>query len=120
MVPRRGFGFVGLWGGLSLPLKPAPQTYNKKVMQASVEQAPPQPLSVLTEDEKMFQSTVRRFARTEIAPHVREMDEAGVFRKDIIRQFFELGKWDYLDGFNPTLHAVLIVATPGPALSVAP
>jgi len=34
---------------------------------------------------------VRRFARAEIAPHVREMDEAGVFRKDIIEQFFELG-----------------------------
>src|SRR5437867_5844225 len=60
-------------------------------MQASVEQSAPQPLSVLTEDEKMFQSTVRRFARAEIAPHVREMDEAGVFRKDIIKQFFELG-----------------------------
>src|SRR5437867_1454659 len=60
-------------------------------MQASVEQSAPQPLSVLTEDEKMFQSTVRRFARAEIAPHVREMDEAGVFRKDILRQFFELG-----------------------------
>jgi len=60
-------------------------------MQASVEPSPPQPLSVLTEDEKMFQATVRRFARTEIAPHVREMDEAGVFRKDIIKQFFELG-----------------------------
>jgi butyryl-CoA dehydrogenase/short/branched chain acyl-CoA dehydrogenase len=60
-------------------------------MQASVEQSSPQPLSVLTEDEKMFQSTVRRFARTEIAPHVREMDAAGVFRKEIIKQFFELG-----------------------------
>jgi butyryl-CoA dehydrogenase/short/branched chain acyl-CoA dehydrogenase len=60
-------------------------------MQAGVEQLPPQPLSVLTEDEKMFQATVRRFARAEIAPHVREMDEVGVFRKDIIRQFFDLG-----------------------------
>ena len=38
-----------------------------------------------------FQATVRRFAREQIAPHVREMDEAAVFRKDIIRQFFELG-----------------------------
>ncbi len=34
---------------------------------------------------------MRRFAREQIGPHVREMDEAGVFRKDIIRQFFELG-----------------------------
>jgi butyryl-CoA dehydrogenase/short/branched chain acyl-CoA dehydrogenase len=51
----------------------------------------PSPLTQLTEEEQMFQSTVRRFAREQIAPHVREMDEAGVFRKDIIRQFFELG-----------------------------
>ncbi|HVP49456.1 MAG TPA: acyl-CoA dehydrogenase family protein, partial [Bryobacteraceae bacterium] len=49
------------------------------------------PLTQLSEEEKLFQSTVRRFARQQIAPYVREMDEAGVFRKDIIRQFFELG-----------------------------
>jgi alkylation response protein AidB-like acyl-CoA dehydrogenase len=48
-------------------------------------------LSQLSEEEKLFQTTVRRFAREQIGPHVREMDEAGVFRKDIIRQFFELG-----------------------------
>ena len=60
-------------------------------MQATADQTQPQPLTALSEDEKLFQSTVRRFARAEIAPHVREMDEAGVFRKDIIRQFFELG-----------------------------
>jgi len=61
-------------------------------MQASVETAAhPGPLTHLTEEERLFQSTVRRFAREQIAPHVREMDEAGVFRKDIIRQFFELG-----------------------------
>jgi short-chain 2-methylacyl-CoA dehydrogenase len=51
----------------------------------------PRPLTALTEDEKLFQSTVRKFAREEIRPHVREMDEAGVFRKDLIRQFFEIG-----------------------------
>ncbi len=48
-------------------------------------------LSQLSEEEQLFQTTVRRFAREQIGPHVREMDEAGVFRKDIIRQFFELG-----------------------------
>src|SRR5213594_2396085 len=51
----------------------------------------PAPLTQLSEEEKLFQSTVRRFAREQIAPHVREMDEAGVFSKDILRQFFELG-----------------------------
>jgi butyryl-CoA dehydrogenase/short/branched chain acyl-CoA dehydrogenase len=53
--------------------------------------APPLPLTSLTEDEKLFQTTVRRFAREQIRPYVREMDEAGVFRKDIIKQFFEMG-----------------------------
>jgi short/branched chain acyl-CoA dehydrogenase len=54
-------------------------------------EATPQPLTALTEDEKMFQASVRQFAREQIRPYVREMDEAGVFRKDIIRQFFEIG-----------------------------
>ncbi|HZT39549.1 MAG TPA: acyl-CoA dehydrogenase [Bryobacteraceae bacterium] len=49
------------------------------------------PLTQLTEDEAMFQSTVRKFARERIAPYVREMDEAAVFRRDLIQSFFELG-----------------------------
>ena len=54
-------------------------------------ETPPPPLTALSEDEQFFQTTVRRFAREQIRPYVREMDEAGVFRKDIIRQFFEMG-----------------------------
>jgi butyryl-CoA dehydrogenase/short/branched chain acyl-CoA dehydrogenase len=46
---------------------------------------------VLNEEERMFQAAVRQFAREQIGPHVREMDEAGVFRPDLLRQFFELG-----------------------------
>jgi short-chain 2-methylacyl-CoA dehydrogenase len=49
------------------------------------------PLTALSEEEQFFQATVRKFAREEIRPHVREMDEAGLFRKDLIRQFFEMG-----------------------------
>jgi alkylation response protein AidB-like acyl-CoA dehydrogenase len=49
------------------------------------------PLSVLSGEEKMFQATVRRFARERIGPHVREMDESGVFRKDLLKEMFELG-----------------------------
>jgi short-chain 2-methylacyl-CoA dehydrogenase len=49
------------------------------------------PLTALNDDEKMFQSTVRKFARERIRPFVREMDEAGVFRKEIIKEFFEMG-----------------------------
>jgi len=53
--------------------------------------AAPRPLTALSEEEKLFQSTVRKFAREEIRPHVREMDEAGVFRKDLLEQFFAVG-----------------------------
>ena len=51
----------------------------------------PAALTVLTEEEDLFRSTVREFAETEVGPHVSEMDEAGQFRPDIITKFFELG-----------------------------
>jgi short/branched chain acyl-CoA dehydrogenase len=54
-------------------------------------QRSPLPLTMLSEEEKMFQATVQRFARERIGPHVREMDDAGVFRKDLLREMFELG-----------------------------
>jgi butyryl-CoA dehydrogenase/short/branched chain acyl-CoA dehydrogenase len=60
-------------------------------MIATEKRITPAPLTQLTEEEKMFQSAVRQFARERIAPHVREMDEAGVFRKDLIQEFFKLG-----------------------------
>ncbi len=49
------------------------------------------PIGSLSEEERMFQAQVRQFARERIGPHVREMDEAGMFRKDLLRDFFELG-----------------------------
>ncbi len=49
------------------------------------------PLTVLSEEERMFRSAVRDFARAEIGPHVREMDEAGLFRKDLLQKLFDLG-----------------------------
>ena len=49
------------------------------------------PLTALSEDEKFFQATVRKFARERIRPYVREMDEACAFRKDLIHEFFEMG-----------------------------
>jgi len=54
-------------------------------------QRSPLPLTMLSEEEKMFQATIQRFARERIGPHVREMDDAGVFRKDLLREMFELG-----------------------------
>src|ERR1700728_3981493 len=60
-------------------------------MQATEPRVTPAPLTQLTEEERMFQSTVRKFARERIAPYVREMDDAGVFKKDILMQCFDLG-----------------------------
>ena len=49
------------------------------------------PLTTLQEEEKLFQASVRRFARERLAPHVRAMDEEGQFRKDLLRGLFDLG-----------------------------
>jgi alkylation response protein AidB-like acyl-CoA dehydrogenase len=49
------------------------------------------PLTQLSEEEGMFQATVRRFAAERLAPHVRAMDDAGVFRKELLAELFELG-----------------------------
>jgi butyryl-CoA dehydrogenase/short/branched chain acyl-CoA dehydrogenase len=48
-------------------------------------------LTALSEDERLFQLTVRKFAREEIGPHVRAMDEAGAYRHDILRLLFAMG-----------------------------
>jgi short-chain 2-methylacyl-CoA dehydrogenase len=48
-------------------------------------------LTVLSDEEAMFRRAVRDFARVEIGPHVRAMDESGIFRKDLLRQCFEIG-----------------------------
>jgi alkylation response protein AidB-like acyl-CoA dehydrogenase len=52
---------------------------------------PPAPLVVLTEDETLFRDTIRQFADETVRPHVKEMDEKGVFEPSLIRNFFELG-----------------------------
>jgi len=49
------------------------------------------PLTILSEDEQMFQDMVRNFATKEIAPYVMEMDEAQKIKPEIIKQAFELG-----------------------------
>src|SRR5579885_3540110 len=60
-------------------------------MLATEKRPAPLPLTCLSEEEKMFQSSVRKFARERLAPYVREMDKAGVFRKDLLKEFFDLG-----------------------------
>jgi butyryl-CoA dehydrogenase/short/branched chain acyl-CoA dehydrogenase len=51
----------------------------------------PAPLVALTEDETLFRDNIRQFAEDAIRPLSKEMDEKGVFDKDLINKFFELG-----------------------------
>ena len=65
--------------------------YTIELMLATETRATPSSADPTERRRTMFQATVRKFARERIAPHVRAMDEAGVFRKDLIQEFFELG-----------------------------
>jgi len=49
------------------------------------------PLTTLSEDEILFRDNIRQFADEKIRPLVKEMDEKGVFEKDLIHEFFQLG-----------------------------
>jgi alkylation response protein AidB-like acyl-CoA dehydrogenase len=51
----------------------------------------PPPLVSLTDDEVLFRDNVRQFAEEKVRPLVKKMDEEGVFEKDLIHQFFQLG-----------------------------
>lgn len=48
-------------------------------------------LTELSEEESLFRSAAYEFAVKEIGPHVRKMDEEGVFRKELLEQFFAQG-----------------------------
>src|SRR5881398_2948919 len=51
----------------------------------------PSPLTSFTDDEVLFRDNIRQFANEKVRPLVKEMDEKGVFDKDLIDQFFQLG-----------------------------
>jgi alkylation response protein AidB-like acyl-CoA dehydrogenase len=49
------------------------------------------PLTQLAEDERLFQDSVLEFARAEIAPHVRDMDEHARVPEALVSKLFDLG-----------------------------
>ena len=49
------------------------------------------PLTMLTEEERMFQAVACEFASKEILPHVAEMDREGVFNPELLEKFFVQG-----------------------------
>ena len=60
-------------------------------MPEAVLQAPPLPVTSLTEDEILFRDSVRQFADDKVRPLAKEMDEKSVFDKALLDQFFQLG-----------------------------
>jgi alkylation response protein AidB-like acyl-CoA dehydrogenase len=49
------------------------------------------PVTSISEDETLFRDTVRQFAEDKIRPHVKQMDEAGVFERSLLDESFQLG-----------------------------
>ncbi len=49
------------------------------------------PLTLITEEEELFFSSVREFAETEIKPYVSKMDEEGELEVGILPKLFEMG-----------------------------
>src|SRR5579885_462735 len=56
-----------------------------------VESSAASPLTVLQGDERLFQFSVRQFAKERLAPRVRAMDEAAKFDSNLLREMFNLG-----------------------------
>jgi len=60
-------------------------------MTTTIETTPGAPLTLLSEEEQMFQQSVRDFAVEKIRPLVHQMDHDAAMSKDLIQNFFELG-----------------------------
>jgi len=50
-----------------------------------------QPLTILSDDERMFRDAVLGYARDKVAPRVAEMDERGVMDPGVVKGLFDLG-----------------------------
>jgi alkylation response protein AidB-like acyl-CoA dehydrogenase len=59
--------------------------------QSAIEETGRNALTVLSEDEEMFRSSVREFADGELRPRVEQMDEEGKLDPALIKQCFDLG-----------------------------
>ncbi|HEY8181215.1 MAG TPA: acyl-CoA dehydrogenase [Thermoanaerobaculia bacterium] len=60
-------------------------------MTQTIEVPPGAPLTVLSEEEQMFQQSVRDFAIEKIRPLVHDMDHEATMSRDLIASFFDLG-----------------------------
>ncbi len=87
----------------------------------------PSLLTMLSEEERLFFSTVRKFAQETIAPAVRAMDDEQQFAPGLVNKLFELGLMgieipEALNGAGGTFFdavlAVEAIATVDPAVAV--
>jgi alkylation response protein AidB-like acyl-CoA dehydrogenase len=87
----------------------------------------PSPLTHLSEEERMFFATVRKFAQETIAPAVRMMDDEQQFAPGLVKKLFELGLMgieipEALGGaggsFFDSVLAIEAIATVDPAVAV--
>jgi short-chain 2-methylacyl-CoA dehydrogenase len=87
----------------------------------------PTPLTVLDEEERLFQSSVREFAKDRIAPYAGAMDEAAKLRQGLLAEMFSFGlmgievKEEYSGqggSFFQSILAVEELAKVDPAVSV--
>ncbi|HVE70820.1 MAG TPA: acyl-CoA dehydrogenase [Thermoanaerobaculia bacterium] len=84
-------------------------------MTTAIDHLPSAPLTMLSEEEQMFQQSVRDFAVEQIRPLVHDMDKDATMSKDLIKSFFELGIMgievpDQFGGAGSTFfNAVLVV-----------
>ncbi|MBI4545795.1 MAG: acyl-CoA dehydrogenase [Gemmatimonadetes bacterium] len=60
-------------------------------MAVTIPQLARPPLTLLTEEERLFRDTVRQFAEQVVGPRVRAMDEAGRLDPELLPRLFELG-----------------------------
>lgn len=63
----------------------------REMIQTTSQQMAGRPLTVLSEDEEMFRSSVREFAEGELRPRVESMDEAKTLDPALIKQCFDIG-----------------------------
>jgi short-chain 2-methylacyl-CoA dehydrogenase len=57
----------------------------------TIESLPGAPLTILSEEEQMFQQSVRDFAVEKIRPLVHQMDRDAAMNKELLASFFDLG-----------------------------
>ena len=75
----------------------------------------PAPLTTLTEDERLLRQSVQEFARQELAPRVRSMDEAARLDPTLLARLFDLGLMGvevperFGGGGGTFFHSVLVV-----------